>query len=186
MAALYNTEMTGVYSGGLVYEYIEEGGSGFGLVTIDSTTGVTETAAFTALVNAFANTTDPSGDGGFKSSGVVSTCPTPDSTWDVTEFTGTALPAIPAKASNYGSTGAGKGPGLTGSGSQNAGDGSSGTASAGSGAVTATGTSSSGSTASASSSKGAASSLIVGEMSMAPFVCSAIVIISTLFGAALL
>ena len=55
--------MTGVYSGGLVYEYSEEG-SKYGLVTIDGD-DVTEGDDFTALKTAFAGTTNPSGDGGY-------------------------------------------------------------------------------------------------------------------------
>ena len=176
--------MTGVYSGGLVYEYSEEGND-FGLVTISGTT-VTEGASFTALVTAFANTTAPSGDGGYKSTGTASTCPTEDDTWNVSEFTGSDLPSIPSGAETYMTSGAGTGPGLAGSGSQDAGGASSGTASAGSGTVTATATGSSSATGSASSSAGAASSLMVGDVGLAPFVCTAAVLVSTFLGATLL
>ncbi|KAK5131064.1 beta-glucanosyltransferase [Meristemomyces frigidus] len=189
VAALYNTEMTGVYSGGLVYEYSEEGND-YGLVTISGTT-VTEGASYTALKTAYANTTNPTGDGGYRSTGESSTCPTESTVWDVTKFTGQELPAIPSGAVTYMSKGAGTGPGLSGSGSQDAGGASSGTASAGSGTVTATATNSAGATSSgaassASASAGAASSLMVGEMGFAPFVCTAVVFASTFFGAALL
>jgi len=47
VAALYNTEMTSVYSGGLVYEYSEEPNK-FGLVSI-SGSSVTELPDFAAL-----------------------------------------------------------------------------------------------------------------------------------------
>ena len=184
MAALYNTEMTGVYSGGLVYEYSEEGND-YGLVTI-SGTSVTEETAFTALAAAFSNTTNPTGDGGYKASGTASTCPTEDATWNVSEFTGSDLPAIPSGAVTYMSNGAGKGPGLAGTGSQDAGGASVGTASAGSGTVTATATNSASGTASATATKGAASSLMVAEMGFAPLIGTAVVFVSTLFGAALL
>ena len=47
VVSLYGTQMTPVYSGGLVYEYSEEG-SGYGLVSIDGTS-ITETSDFQAL-----------------------------------------------------------------------------------------------------------------------------------------
>jgi hypothetical protein len=65
-------------------------------------------------------------------------CPTASSEW---EPTNDDLPAIPASAEKYMSTGAGTGPGLNGTGSQDAGSAeneSTGTASAGSGSVTET------------------------------------------------
>lgn len=140
VSALYNTEMTGVFSGGLVYEYSEEG-NGYGLVTIDGNT-VTPNADFTYLQSAYAAQANPSGNGGASSTSAASTCPTESAEWDVANDD---LPAIPAAAEKFMSTGAGTGPGLNGPGSQDAGDAqneSSGTATAGSGEVTATGTSS--------------------------------------------
>jgi 1,3-beta-glucanosyltransferase GAS5 len=129
--------MTGVYSGGLVYEYSEEG-SKFGLVTISSSGTVTEGADFAALKTALAGTSNPSGDGGYNSTGGASGCPAQSANWNVT---GDSLPAIPSAAAAMMKTGAGKGFGLTGTGSQNAGGTSTGTAAPGSGSVTATGTS---------------------------------------------
>lgn len=142
VSALYNTEMTGVFSGGLVYEYSEEG-NGYGLVTIDGDT-VTPNSDFTYLSSAYAAATNPSGDGGATSTSAATTCPTESSEWDVS---GDALPAIPSAAEKYMSTGAGTGPGLDGAGSQDAGtedNESTGTATAGSGTVTETASSSSG------------------------------------------
>ncbi|KAK4546870.1 beta-glucanosyltransferase [Oleoguttula mirabilis] len=184
VASLYGTEMTPVYSGGLVYEYSEEG-SGYGLVTI-SGDSVTEKTDFTNLMSALANTTAPNGDGGYKSSGQVSTCPAESSTWQVTEFTGQELPAIPSGAETYIKNGAGTGPGLAGSGSQNAGGASTGTASAGSGSVTATASSSASSGSVSASASSAAQALITGDMGFAPFVCVVVVLISTFFGTTLL
>jgi 1,3-beta-glucanosyltransferase GAS5 len=176
--------MTPVYSGGLVYEYSEEG-SGYGLVTINGNS-VSEKPDFTNLMNEFKNNT-LSGDGGYKSNGQPSTCPTQSSTWQVTDFTGDQLPALPSGAEQYMKNGAGTGPGLSGSGSQDAPGGSSATASAGSGAVTTTaGSGASGTASSSSTHSGAAVALAVGELSMAPFVCGAVVVLSTLFGATLL
>jgi 1,3-beta-glucanosyltransferase GAS5 len=137
VAALYNKEMTSVYSGGLVYEYSEEG-SKYGLVTIGSDGTVTEGADFAALKIALAGTPAPTGDGGYNSTGGASGCPAHSSNWNVT---GDALPAIPSAAAAMMKNGAGKGFGLTGTGSQNSGGTSTGTAAPGSGSVTATSTS---------------------------------------------
>lgn len=171
--------MTGVYSGGLVYEYSEEG-SGYGLVKINGGS-VSETKDFTALQSALQKTKAPQGDGGYKSDGQASQCPTESKTWEVTEFTGEDLPAMPSNAKQYMNKGAGKGPGLTGDGSQNAGGQSEGTASAGSGQPTQTGSGSGSSTSS-----GSASAVQLGALSWTPFVCTGAVFLSTLFGAALL
>lgn len=141
VGALYNTEMTGVFSGGLVYEYSQEG-NGYGLVTIDGDT-VVPNSDFTALKSAYAAQANPTGNGGASSTSAATTCPTESADWDVANDD---LPAIPAEAEVYMSTGAGTGPGLDGTGSQNSGNSSTestGTASAGSGTVTATSTSSS-------------------------------------------
>lgn len=171
--------MTGVYSGGLVYEYSEEG-SGYGLVKI-SGGSVTETSDFTALQSALQKTKAPTGDGGYRSDGTASECPSTSDTWEVTDFTGSDLPSMPEGAQEYMQKGAGKGPGLTGDGSQNAGGQSTGTATAGSGQSTNTGG------ASASGTKsGAATAVQLGPIGYAPFVCTAAVFLSTLFGAALL
>jgi 1,3-beta-glucanosyltransferase GAS5 len=156
VAALYNTEMTNVFSGGLVYEYSEEG-NGYGLVTISGNT-VTPNAQFTALESAFKGTPNPTGSGGAMSSSPASTCPPESDQWEVPNDN---LPAIPSAAAAYMKTGAGPGPGLTGDGSQAAGDAqneSTGTATAGSGAVQTTYGSSPSST-STKSSKSAGTSL---------------------------
>ncbi len=145
IAALYNTEMTGVYSGGLVYEYSQEA-SDYGLVQINSDGSITELSDYTALKTAYAGTSDPSGTGGYRSSpGPSSPCPPSSSDWLVTSE---ALPAIPDGAVAFMSKGAGPGVGLNGPGSQDAAGASTGTATAGSGQPTATG----GSTSAAASS----------------------------------
>jgi len=196
VSALYNTEMTGVYSGGLVYEYSNEA-SNYGLVTV-SGSSVTERPDFSALESAYQATSNPTGNGGYNETGGASGCPAKNApNWDVDS---SALPAIPAGAKKYMTSGAGKGPGLTGSGSQNAGGASTGTATAGSGQVTATASasssgssssSSSGSSSSSSSSSGssssgsAASGLIIPEASF-PGLVATVVTLATLFGATLL
>ncbi|KXT04007.1 hypothetical protein AC578_9260 [Pseudocercospora eumusae] len=178
VASLYGQQMTPVYSGGLVYEYSEEG-SGYGLVKI-SGNSVSETNDFSALQSALQKTPAPSGDGGYKPNGQASKCPTKSSTWEVEDFSGQELPAIPQGAVKYMKSGAGKGPGLTGAGSQNAGGASTGTATPGSGSVTAV------ASGHATASKGAASALAMGPIGYAPFVCTGFVLFFTLAGAALI
>jgi len=173
VAALYNTEMTGVYSGGLVYEYSEEG-SNYGLVTINSDGTITEGPDYTALQTALKGTADPSGDGGYNSTGGASGCPAQSSSWNVTND---ALPAIPSAAAALMKTGAaGKGFGLTGAGSQNAGGTSTGTATPGSGSVTATST--------GTAKKSSAS--LQSPLDKSPIIVGGIVIAFTFLGAALL
>jgi 1,3-beta-glucanosyltransferase GAS5 len=173
VASLFSTDMTGVYSGGLVYEYSEEG-SKYGLVTI-SGDSVTENGGFSALQSALSGAKDPSNNGGYNSTGGASGCPPQDSpNWDVADD---KLPAIPEPAKKYMTAGAGPGPGLTGTGSQNSGTRSSGTATQGSGQVSAT---------ASSTHKGAAGHLVVPEWSWTPVVCMGAMVLSTFFGAALL
>jgi hypothetical protein len=87
--------MTAVYSGGLAYEYSMED-NGYGMVTIDSSgNSVSEGPSFGTYQKALAATANPSGDGGYSSTGAKSDCPAQSPTWNVT---GSALPAIPASA----------------------------------------------------------------------------------------
>merc|ERR1712072_375485 len=137
VTSLYSSQMTGVYSGGLVYEYSQES-SNYGLVEINGDS-VSELADFTALQSQFSKTANPTGDGGYNSTGGASGCPTYSSpNWLVKDD---SLPAIPDGAKKYMSQGAGTGPGLSGAGSQNAGGASTGTATAGSGQASQTGSS---------------------------------------------
>ncbi|KAA8565246.1 hypothetical protein EYC84_010975 [Monilinia fructicola] len=159
VASLYSTDMTGVYSGGLVYEYSEEG-SKYGLVTI-SGSSVTEGNDFTALKAAFAKTSNPNGDGGYSSSSKSSDCPAKSSTWNLVS---------PA--------------GLTGAGSQNAGGTSTGTATAGSGSVTAVATGASSGTATGTNKSSAGNALA--PMDKTPLVLGTLIASLTFVGAALL
>jgi len=169
VSALYSTQMTGVYSGGLVYEYSEEG-SGYGLVTLNGGS-VTENSGFKALQSALSDAQDPPNNGGYETAGRSSTCPKRDApNWDV-EIA--ALPAMPAQAQKYMTAGAGKGPGLTGTGSQNSGTRS--TATKGSGQASAT-----------ASASGAAGALVIPDFSWTPLVCMSAMLLSTFFAATLL
>ena len=85
IATLYSSKMTSVYSGGLVYEYSEEG-SGYGLVNIQGNS-ISETSDFKALQQALAKT-QPSGDGGYKENGSPSKCPQRSHTWEVSKLWG--------------------------------------------------------------------------------------------------
>lgn len=175
IAALYSTQMTGVYSGGLVYEYAQEA-SKYGLVEI-SGSGVTELDDFATLMKAYSGTANPSGDGGYNKTGGASNCPAySEPNWLVKDD---SLPAMPDGAKSFMTSGAGTGPGLTGAGSQNAGGASTGTASAGSGQASVTGSSGSSSTHNAAS-------LAAPEWSFAPIICAGVTVVFTLFGAALL
>lgn len=176
VATLYGSQMTSVYSGGLVYEYSKEGSaapqSSYGLVDV-SGSSTDELTDFGSLQSAFQSTPLPTDDGGYKSDGSPSTCPSKSSTWLVS---GDALPAMPPQASQYFDKGAGKGPGLSGAGSQDAGAGSTGTATAGSGKPTASGTGTSKSVAGGRPA----------DFSFGPLVCGLVVMLSSFLGATLL
>jgi hypothetical protein len=169
--------MSAVYSGGLVYEYSQED-SNYGLVDIKNGQ-VSERPDFATLKGAFAKTPIPSGDGGYKSSGSASQCPTKSSTWNVT-MSADQLPAYPSDAKELLQKGAGTGPGLQGGGSQDAGSATPSYAGAADGAVTTGGTTA----GSATPSKGAAASFRP-NFSMAPFACGAVLLVGSLLGGAL-
>ncbi|KZM27929.1 uncharacterized protein EKO05_0010059 [Ascochyta rabiei] len=174
VAALYSTNMTGVYSGGLAYEYTVEP-NGYGLVEVASNGKIEPNEDFDRLKEAFKATKNPSGDGGFKSSGSASECPSASEDWEVAT---TVLPAMPAKAEKFMDDGAGTAPGLAGDGSHFAGEPSESTAEAGSGSPTRSASpSGSGSSGPAT---GAASALDV------PLKMMSVVGAGVLFGAALL
>ncbi|KAK4863737.1 hypothetical protein LT330_010472 [Penicillium expansum] len=180
--ALYSTQMTPVYSGGLVYEYTE-GGNNYGLVKISGDT-VTPNKDYDALKTAFDATANPTGNGGYNSTGGASGCPKMQKpNWDVDSD---SLPAMPAPAKKYLTDGAGKGPGFSGKGSQNSGTKSTSTATQGSGEVAAATGTSTGSAASSTSSTGAAAGLKPSQFSFAPATVGLVTIVSTIFGASLL
>ncbi|KAJ5167774.1 1-3-beta-glucanosyltransferase gel1 [Penicillium canariense] len=185
VSALYSTKMTGVYSGGLVYEYSEEG-SKYGLVEISGDT-VSNLKDYDALKAAFDKTSNPNGDGNYNKTGGSNPCPAKNSpNWDVDASD--ALPAIPAPAEKYLKNGAGKGIGFSGKGSQTSGTQSTSTAVAGSGSGSGSSSNSSSSTTTAgATSSGAAAGLARPfTVSMAPIAVSLLTMVSSLFGAALI
>lgn len=71
--AIYSTQMSSVYSGGLVYEYFQYVND-YGLVSVDNDT-VTELTDYNNLKSMLASVTNPVGDGGAASYN-YSSCPT--------------------------------------------------------------------------------------------------------------
>jgi len=119
--ALMSRDMTGVYSGGLMYEYTNEENS-FGIVQLDNpatSTDVKELEGFAKFAHALASYPAPTGDGGASASTRSAACPPKGPHWDVED---TQLPPIPEGADRFFKDGAGVGPGLQGPGSQNAGN----------------------------------------------------------------
>lgn len=110
-------DMTGVYSGGLMYEYSMEDNK-YGIVEIEGEK-VKELKEFGNLAKAMKKYPAPSGDGGAAKTTQAVECPTQDADWEVDPD---ILPAIPKEALTYFKDGAGKGKGFKGSGSQTAGD----------------------------------------------------------------
>ncbi|KAK2846364.1 beta-glucanosyltransferase [Arthroderma sp. PD_2] len=176
--ALYSTEMTGVYSGGLVYEYSQEP-SDYGLVEIKGgkSSKPSKLADFNALKSAFSKTKNPSGDGGYNKKGAASKCPARSApNWDVDG--NKKLPTLPTDAQRYMDNGAGDGPGLNGPGSQSAGSKAEGPDTSGGG--------SGGGSPDSTSSPGAAAGLRAPEFAVAPLMVLVTVGLSTLFGASMI
>jgi hypothetical protein len=126
VAALMSDEMTGVYSGGLMYEYsIEE--NDYGVVDLEGGLNgkVVKNDEFDLFKEALKNNPAPTGNGGAASTTHAMDCPTSDASWNVDP---SLVPEMPKQAQKYMKDGAGDGPGLDGDGSQTAED--SGTASA--------------------------------------------------------
>ncbi|WYZ41536.1 hypothetical protein EsH8_V_000431 [Colletotrichum jinshuiense] len=177
MEALMSDEMTGVYSGGLMYEYSMEANN-YGIVEIDGTS-VEELDEYAAFKSALSKYPAPTGSGGAASTTHSAACPTSDSIWQVDP---TKIPTLPSAAEKYMTAGAGEGPGLDGPGSQTAGDSASdGETTGGTASPTVSGG------ASATGSSNAAAGLTFGgPVEKAPLVLSALTVMFTLFGAVML
>lgn len=93
--SIYSTDMSSVFSGGLVYEYSEEDNE-YGLVKLDGD-DVTPNQDFKNLKNEFNKTENPSGDGGYSKSSGGNNCPSKSSLWNVTE----EIPDTPGGAIKY-------------------------------------------------------------------------------------
>ncbi|CAI4215238.1 unnamed protein product [Parascedosporium putredinis] len=112
--ALMSSEMTGVYSGGLMYEYTMETNK-YGIVKISSSGEVTELDEFANFRSALAKYPAPSGTAGATATTSAVDCPAQDAAWEVDPD---ILPAMPTTAEKYFSEGAGTGQGFAGLGSQ--------------------------------------------------------------------
>ncbi|CAM9017439.1 unnamed protein product [Wickerhamomyces anomalus] len=101
--SIYSTQMSGVFSGGLVYEYSQEANN-YGLVDINGDS-VSPRQDFDNLKKQYNNTPNPQGDGGFNSkSSNYSECPSfEEGTWEANN----TLPEMPSAASVFFSKGAG-------------------------------------------------------------------------------
>lgn len=97
-----HSNMTGVYSGGIMYEYTYEDNK-YGIVSIqgggtgktDQTGKRVENDDFAAFQSALKKFPAPKGDGGYTKTTKASKCPPADEHWDVNT---TELPKIPKNA----------------------------------------------------------------------------------------
>ncbi|PNS20243.1 hypothetical protein CAC42_5693 [Sphaceloma murrayae] len=184
VAPLYN-EMTPVYSGGLVYEYTEEGNL-YGIVSVSGNTVEPEND-FEDLVRQFRENPAPAGNGGARDTPAQpNQCPEPSDDWNVRAFPGELLPSLPEGAERFFRDGAGRGPGLEGTGSQNAGGESRATASPGSGSATVFVTGATQTGGSTATSSGASSAIKAQPMGYGALVTVGAVFVGALAGAALL
>lgn len=88
-----NAEMTGVYSGGLMYEYSMEANK-YGIVEI-SGNNVEELDEYANFKSALSKYPTPTGDAGAAKTSHAVDCPTSDSVWMVDP---TSIPTIPKQA----------------------------------------------------------------------------------------
>lgn len=96
LSALMSNEMTGVYSGGLMYEYsLEE--NKFGIIDLTKSP-ISELPEFDKMASAMSKYPAPTGAGGAASTTNSVACPATDSLWDLGTWGPTALPAIPEGA----------------------------------------------------------------------------------------
>lgn len=105
IGAIYSTEMSSVFSGGLVYEYSNETNN-YGLVQIsDDGAKVTKLDDFNNLKSEYAKVSNPQGDGGYSTDNKYSTCPEyQKGTWEANN----TLPDMPTDAQQYFDNGAGE------------------------------------------------------------------------------
>ncbi|CCK70205.1 1,3-beta-glucanosyltransferase KNAG_0D04600 [Huiozyma naganishii CBS 8797] len=103
--SLYSSQMSSVFSGGLVYEYSNETNN-YGLVQISNDgQQVTKLQDFDNLKEEYAKVSNPEGDGGYSTSNEPSECPPYQAgIWEANN----TLPALPSAASAYYTEGAGE------------------------------------------------------------------------------
>jgi len=181
--ALMSDKMTGVYSGGLMYEYTMEE-NGYGIVNITKGKDITdqtgkriELPEFEAYKEALEEFPAPKGDGGYAKTTKAQECPPADDDWLVENAD---LPEMPAEAKKYLEKGAGKGPGLDGPGSQWAGEATPSSGGAGTGSGSGSGSSS---FSTSSPTDNAAGFSVPGPINKGPFVVTGLALLFTLVGA---
>ncbi|KAK6500187.1 hypothetical protein TWF481_010537 [Arthrobotrys musiformis] len=110
--SIYHTNMTGVFSGGLVYEWTQEENK-YGLVEVSKDLkSIKRLVDYDNLKEMYKNVPNPTGDGGATlTAGKASECP--DKVVGVWEAD-CSLPAMPSKAAGYFTSGAGEPLGLNG------------------------------------------------------------------------
>ncbi|KAK9453277.1 Glucanosyltransferase-domain-containing protein [Dipodascopsis uninucleata] len=96
--AIFSSKMTPVFSGGLVYEYVQEANN-YGLVKIsDDLTEVIPLEDYYTLQNELSKSVPPRGDGGYHANNAISECPDEvEGTWEASN----TLPELPQKAVAY-------------------------------------------------------------------------------------
>ena len=109
IGTIYSTQMSPVFSGGLVYEWSQEV-SDYGLVEINGSS-LTLLQDFYNLKKQYANNPNPSGNGGFNANGEPSACPPNSTDFTVAGF----IPSTPPQALEYIRGGAGTPTGNNGS-----------------------------------------------------------------------
>ena len=113
---MMSSNMTGVYSGGLMYEYSVEDND-YGIVSFQN--GRVNTSGqfneFDRFKSALSANPAPTGNGGAASTTHSVQCPTSDASWNVDP---SLVPQMPREAQQYINDGAGQGPGFEGDGSQ--------------------------------------------------------------------
>lgn len=174
---MMNKEMTGVYSGGLMYEYTYEDNK-FGIVKLKDLKAKTveKMDEYEAFKSALKANPAPTGDGGAAKTTHSVSCPTSDANWQVNP---SMVPQMPSQAEQYMKGGAGKGPGfdLDGDGSQNAGGSGTSTASVTGGQASPTGT---------GKQSDSAAVATLGPVDKAPFIVTGLAFFFALFGTLLL
>lgn len=171
-----NSEMTSVYSGGIMYEYSYEDNK-YGIVSL-SGGNVKELDEYAFFKSALKANPAPTGDGGAASTTHAVDCPQSASNWQVEP---SKVPTMPQQAEKYMKDGAGDGPGMAANddGSQNAG---------GSGTSTADATSGQASPTGGSGKKGDDSAGVpaYGALEKGPLAVTGLTLLFTLCGALLL
>ncbi|KAG4264452.1 hypothetical protein FPRO03_08707 [Fusarium proliferatum] len=134
---MMDSQMSSVYSGGLMYEYSLEDND-YGIVTIKNGKVTTE-KEFDLFKSALSKYPMPTGTGGAAKTSHGVACPPSESVWQVDP---SYLPEMPSEAEKYMKDGAGKGPGINGKGSHFDTDSGTATASVAMGSSTSTGSAS--------------------------------------------